>query len=117
MIIYRIQDKEGRGPFRPGFSESWIEDRDDHDNLLPWNLEFGVLMVADWEIVACGCRSKKQLRRWFSRVEYYRLLSLGYASVTLTPSRILAESKIQCVFARVIPLHVGATRFNLYEAE
>lgn len=115
MIIYRIQDREGRGPFRPGFSERWIEDRPDHGNLLPWNLEFGVLMVADWEIVACGCRTKEQLRRWFARVEYDRLLKLGYAAVTMKPSRILAESKIQCVFARIIPLHAGATRFNLYE--
>jgi hypothetical protein len=40
-FVYRIQDKKGRGPYRPGFSSQWVEDRDDHDNLFPWYQEFG----------------------------------------------------------------------------
>lgn len=28
--IYRVQDADGRGPFKPGFSRKWVIDRDDH---------------------------------------------------------------------------------------
>ena len=34
--VYRVQDADGRGPFKPGFSHQWVEERADHENLLPW---------------------------------------------------------------------------------
>jgi hypothetical protein len=43
--VYRVQDVEGRGPWRPGFSRLWVRDRDDHDNLRPWVEQFGVGII------------------------------------------------------------------------
>jgi len=41
LFVYRVQDKEGRGPWRPGFSQIWVETRLDHMFLPPWYVEFG----------------------------------------------------------------------------
>ena len=34
-LVYRIQDNEGRGPWKPGFSSQWVIEREDLENLLP----------------------------------------------------------------------------------
>jgi len=94
MRIYRIQDKQGRGPFKPGFSDKWLEDRDDWDALKPWYDEMGPvhrLGIAGMSM-GIGCRSLDQLRRWFSAGEYLTLLRHGYQAVGMNAGRILGES-------------------------
>lgn len=100
MIVFRIQDSDGRGPWKPGVSRKWVEDRDDHDNLPPWYYEFGPVhkKAFTWESVGSACQTIDQLRRWFTPSEYKKLLNLGYQAVKIEASRILAESSIQCVF-------------------
>ena len=114
--VYRIQDKQGRGPFKPGFSSKWVEPRDDHENLIPWIYEFG--MVQNKAIVGCAvgcaCQTVEQLRRWFTQSEYNTLKRFGYHAVSLEAGRILAESDIQCVIERAIPLREQVTPFDLY---
>ncbi|AVR89055.1 hypothetical protein [Thauera aromatica] len=116
-IVYRIQDADGRGPWKLGFSRHWVEDRDDHDLLIPWYREFG--RVDQRAIVGmhigCGCRTEEQLRRWFTPTEYARLVEFGYRAVQMEVGRILAESNIQCVFERVRPLRWDVEPFALYE--
>jgi len=113
--VYRIQDKEGRGPWRPGFSHIWIEDRDDHNNLLPWYIEFGsVLHAQRGYAIGCGCLSLDQLRRWFIKTEYNRLKLLGYSAVKMQFDRILGSSDIQCVFERKLPLNRKIKTIELY---
>ena len=116
-LIYRVQGMDGRGPFKPGFSKKWIEDRPDHDNLLPWMVEFGAVhkMACTWENIGCGCLTIEQLRRWFTRTEYEKLLDYGYVAVKMQPSRILARSDIQCVFTRAVPLRHDVQPFMLYD--
>ena len=46
--IYRVQDAQGRGPWKPGFSHRWVEDRPDHYNLPPWFVEFGRCDLKGW---------------------------------------------------------------------
>ena len=119
LTIYRIQDKDGRGPWKPGFSRTWIEDRPDHDNLTPWPFEFpgvGVHLSRGMHN-GCATRTIEQLKRWFTESEYRTLLQHGYQAVKMTATRILAESEIQCVFERSTPLRKNATPFNLYEKE
>ena len=115
-IVFRIQDVEGRGPWKPGFSHKWVQDREDHENLLPWHIEFGrVTQYAySWELIGCGCTSIEQLRRWFTDVEYCTLLSYGYQAVQITASRILAQSDTQCVFTTKIPFNKQFVIFDLY---
>ena len=114
--IYRVQDKDGRGPWKPGFSRFWVEDRDDHDNLVPWYVEFGDVhrRAIVGMHMGCGCRSLEQLRRWFTATEYATLQLAGYQAVQMAADRILAESDIQCVFERAKPLHIGVDAVELY---
>lgn len=114
--IFRVQDKEGRGPWRPGFSHKWVEDRDDHDNLVPWLHEFGrVDGTAIYGMaIGCGCLTLDQLRRWFTESEYRTLQRYGYHAVKMQVGRVLAASELQCVFERAKPLRCDVERVELY---
>ena len=119
--VYRVQDAKGRGPFRPGFSEKWVEERPDHDNLQPWLIEFPDVLKSirtrqqfSHCSYGCGCKSLDQLRRWFTRSEYSRLKEFGYSAVVLQVDRILAQSEVQCVFERELPLTWGAKAVELW---
>ena len=116
-IVFRIQDKYGRGPWKPGFSRYWVEPRPDHANLIPFYQEFGPVFqyATSGMFLGCGCLSENQLRRWFSPTEYQRLIKLGYQAVRIGAGRILAESDIQCVFERTKPLHKDVSVFDLYD--
>jgi len=115
-IVYRIQDCEGRGPFKPGFSKQWIEERPDHENLQPWFIEFGRVdhRVMTGETAGSACRSLEQLRRWFSKREYRRLKKCGYRAVKMNVNRIIAESDIQCFVGRAKPFCKDAEIVKLY---
>lgn len=115
-IIYRIQDKDGRGPWKPGFSSKWVEDREDHEKLLPWYVEFGPVheRLLFGEVGGSGCLTLKQLRRWFTASEYETLKKFGYYAVKMEVGRILAESDIQCVFGRAKPLNKDVEGVILY---
>lgn len=117
--IMRVQDDEGRGPWRPGFSRLWVHDRPDHDALIPWPQQFGMGIIPrdTWPFgrhFGCGCRTVEQLQRWFTAAEYETLTRYGYRAVRLDVDCILAESDIQLVFQRMRPLRAGAEPFDLY---
>lgn len=114
--VYRVQDKDGRGPWKPGFSQMWIEERADHDNLPPWFLQFGRVerFAIAGMYVGCGCRTVEQLKRWFLPSEFETLKRHGYRAVKLKVGRILAASDIQCVFECAKPLQKIAEPFELY---
>jgi hypothetical protein len=113
--IYRIQDSEGRGPWRPGFSHTWVEPRADHDNLIPGHKELN--MPQNFYKFRCygfGCTSKHMLQRWFTPSEYQTLLRYGYRAVEISVNEILASSDTQCLFGRNIPLNLKCSTFRLY---
>lgn len=117
--VYRVQDVEGRGPWRPGFSRLWVRDRDDHDNLRTWVEQFGVGIIprTGWPFgkhFGCACRTLEQLRRWFTAEEYATLQAYGYQAVSMDVQRVLAESDIQLVFQRARPLRAGVEPVELY---
>ena len=118
-VIYRVQDKDGRGPWKPGFSKRWVETREDHDNLPPWGEEFGLSKVLNQllcgEHAGSGCRTLDQLRRWFTASEYQTLLVYGYRAVRMEVNRVLAESDKQLVFGRAKPLSEDVIGIELYE--
>lgn len=114
--IVRIQDRAGRGPWKPGFSHRWVEDRPDHYALVPWYQEMGRvdrLAIAGMHI-GCGCRTEEQLRRWFTLTEYERLVAFGYQAVRMQVGRILGSSETQVVFERARPLREAVAAFDLY---
>ena len=113
--IYRVQDKDGRGPFKPGFSHKWIKVRAAHDDLKPWFSEFGAINRKVRSGFRCGsaCLSISKLRIWFTREEYATLQSLGYQAVKMDAD-ILAESFSQCFFERERPLAEAIQPIELY---
>lgn len=115
-FVFRIQDADGRGPWKPGFSHKWVEPRDDHAYLLPWYEEFGrvdgLMVAGEWG--GCGCETLKQLRRWFTESEYRKLKDLGYSAVKMKVHRNLAMSKKQLVFTRMKPLNEDVEIVELY---
>ena len=114
-VVYRIQDKSGRGPFKPGFSESWVQPRQDHENLTPWFVEFGRIdnHVLTGQSSGSACKSLEQLRRWFTKTEYKRLKKQEYSAVKME-ANILAESDKQCFIVRNMPLNEKTQKIKLY---
>jgi len=111
IVVYRIQDKFGRGPFRPGFSQRWLDDEltQGKTELPSWMEEFGADLIIKrgrpGEYYGSACRSLEWLDRWFSFSEQQRLAALGFMTVSLTVTRLLAHSECQIVFAIDHPLN------------
>lgn len=109
--VFRIQDREGRGPFRPGFSRLWLDaDIGDRARLPSWIEEFGEDAFDGVPDRACGfsaVRTIEQLRAWFSDGERRRLHEFGFAAVEVPDANILRASEHQVLCWRDRPLAVG----------
>jgi hypothetical protein len=105
-MIFRMQDKDGRGPWKPGFSETWI-DPERTDYSAPTVMEdFGASIIGQCRYyqaigyhVGVGCSDETQLEKWFSEKEKDTLRRLGYNVVQFSPTHEIARSKWQVVFA------------------
>lgn len=99
--FYRVEDDQGRGPFKPGLSRYWVREDRDHEMLPPW---YEVVPVAQvlrqlrkGERAGSACESKDDLARWFSQGELNLLMRMGYRVVEFRPVRVLYRLKHQCV--------------------
>lgn len=116
--VYRIQDREGRGPFKPGFSRFWADEEFADGVLgLPTILQdFGADLITrlgrDGEHFGTAVRTPQELQKWFSNTEMAKLADLGYNPVSLRIDRVLAESSSQLVFAKSAPLTSGAVMID-----
>lgn len=120
--IYRVQDLQGRGPWKPGFSHIWSEDHTEEWYLQrpSWWEQFGMepmKIAITGMALGSGCLTLEGLRHWFTPAEYFSLKSLGYQAVRMEVGRILAQSPIQVVFERAKPLKEGAEPIELYEPQ
>jgi hypothetical protein len=100
--IYRVQDRNGRGPWKPGFSHKWI---DVSRTSLPPTIaeDFGheaYQRIPAGFHVGCGVRSPIALHAWFTKSEAKRLDFFGYYVAELEVDWIMAESATQLLFAR-----------------
>ena len=117
LFVFRVQDKDGRGPWKPGFSAKWVVPRRDHDNLPPMYEEFKQIeaqMIPGKAVYGSACPTIKKLRRWFTKKEYAKLKQYGYHAMMMRVDNILAMSEVQLVFARSLPLNVGCRPVKLY---
>ena len=113
MVVYRVQDPEGRGPFRPGFSRYWLdEDLGERSRLPSWGEEFGHDLISKnyrkRHHYGSAVKTLHEVTIWFSASELLRLKLYGYSVVKLQADRILAESTVQVVFERKKPFNIGA---------
>lgn len=119
VVVYRVQDRDGRGPFKPGFSQVWFEDRTDEEYaaLAPWPLECisAIRKASFGKVGGFACETLDQLRRWFTPNEYKTLLQHGYRAVKLEADAVLARSETQCAFVRSRPLQIGVEEINLHQ--
>lgn len=116
--VYRVQDREGRGPWRPGFSHVWLGDRpeNDYEQLRPiyverpdvWNL------MQEGFHHGCACKTLKQLRNWITKFEWLTLRTHGFDCFEIVPDRIVAETEVQCVIGTREPLSKQKKRVRLY---
>lgn len=110
---YRIQDKSGRGPWRPGFSHRWI-DPDKDDTLCPpmmvdfpqWLPQVAKAQKAGYMHFGCCVEGIAGLHRWFTPLELDRLQSLGFDLVDAEPLTPIAVSPSQIIGASRLPLRM-----------
>lgn len=111
-MIYRIQDSEGRGPFRPGMTMRWIRDEPD-ERLLPVYQDIPDLTerirkakdrIGGALYAGVACRSPEQVARWFNERERSTLEALGYRCVDASRCQIIGEGQMQIVVGWHLPL-------------
>jgi hypothetical protein len=112
--VFRVQDQEGRGPFKPGFSLQWIDkNRDQHQQDII--SEFGWRCLKDVPKgmhSGCGFFSMGQLLKWFTDVELERLYLMEYRIVRLTGCTVIRRSANQLIFYRKKPLKLDAESWH-----
>lgn len=106
-MLLRVQDKEGRGPFKPGITIQWCQSSSRLPSILE---EFPDIVEALAPFhkrgmhLGCGVRGREQLNRWFNDEELRRLSKLGYAIVSINDYEVVKESSNQVIFASKRPL-------------
>jgi len=102
--VYRVQDLDGRGPYKPGVSMKWSSDC---GPILPTiHQDFGpdiaTAFMPGWHY-GCAFRTLEQVRAWFSIPEVVRLADLGYHLVSMRAEPV-RESAHQLIIRRKLPL-------------
>ena len=108
MKLFRIQDSEGRGPYRPGFSKQWADK--DGPICAPWWIELGISLQAAMAMLPRGMfngsafDSLGKLEQWFTPSELEKLGKFNFNIVRFRPDKLIAETPTQVVFAQSYPL-------------
>lgn len=117
IVVYRVQDREGRGPYRPRFSHYWTDPEHDARNPLEPTMMYDprtMVLRHNSDAFGYAFRTPSLLLEWFSITELHRLAELNYYPVTMLVDRVLKESPRQLIFWRNRPLAVGVRRVPLH---
>lgn len=114
--VYRVQAADGRGPWRPGWSATWIDGDAPADRLAETVMDLVPIAVLrrlpSTMVWGSACRTVDALMAWFTPVERARLRALGYHPVRLNVEIVVAESRWQMLVGRSRPFAEGATRVS-----
>lgn len=114
----RIQDAEGRGPWRPGFSAMWADLEKDDSMCPPVTLDFPQMFAQiakarrdGLRYFGCCVAGVRGIHRWFTPLEIARLRALGFRLVDaepltpigVSPSQILGASRLPLCLLPVVP--------------
>lgn len=118
MTVFRYQDNEGRGPFKPGMTERWIVERESKPVGLVHQIGLHELRrhIASFSRMfphnefryGFGCRSIDRLYRWFTPEERRNIAALGYHLVAILAEHVIVANNDEVMFARTRPLHQRA---------
>lgn len=105
--LVRVQDREGRGPWRPGFSSTWVgDDTPMHGKPIPSYP--GALKAA---LDACeagmqtGCAVfADQIGLWFSPADLDRLARLGFYVADASACKVIFIAPDQALVASHEPM-------------
>ncbi|KFI27789.1 hypothetical protein CN97_00820 [Haematobacter massiliensis] len=107
--ILRIQDRTGRGPWRPGCASKWVDAwrtsqlppiyDDVHDFRKIVSGAHGAGLH-----IGCAVRGMDGLGKWFSPMELSRLITQGFGVVDASGCDVLAETEHQLLIASKWPL-------------
>lgn len=105
--IIRIQDTDGRGPWRPGFSYQWIGD--DTPTGMPaishYPKALAAAVCADKRGLHVGCAVYDiDIGKWFSPRDIEKLKSLGFAMVDASRCTVLFSAPGQVLIGSELPL-------------
>ena len=95
--VYRVQNKDGKGPYRN--TKEWSTH--DHDSSYKTPLpskDFGSAWYHQEKPVKFGFRTMAQLRGWFTKRELGSLEKLGFTICRLMVEKIVLESSKQVAF-------------------
>ena len=116
VIAYRVQHTDGRGPWRPGFSHTWIDGDAPADRLTETVLDLlplsHIRALPSTMHYGSACRTMADLLRWFTAIEQGRLARLGFYPVRVNADAVLAESPWQMIIGRYRPFYEGASRLK-----
>lgn len=110
-MILRVQDAVGRGPWRPGLSDRWV-DAWRTESLPPIYEElpaFAALVNYAHRSglhIGCAARGKSGLLAWFSPMELLRLDGMGFHIVDASVCEVLAETPNQIIVGSPQPLRL-----------
>lgn len=109
--LYRVQDKTGRGPWRPGYSHKWVSDKRGAPDLLPPIFEdlpsFRQVVTLAHTLgfhIGIAVRGWQQFGAWFLPDELERLRADGFNVVQCDNCRVFAETKHQVMIGSKAPL-------------
>lgn len=109
MKLYRFQDAEGRGPWRPGFSHRWIDPDKDDSECPPMMQEFprwqrAVRAARHLPYIGCCVIGEAGIRRWFTDDEIQRLLAFGFRLVDASALTPICVGAAQVIAGSRFPL-------------
>jgi len=109
--LYRVQDKNGRGPWRPGYSHTWVSNDRDAPSLLPPIYQelptFKQMVTFAHSMglhIGVAVRGIDALQKWFMPDELAKLRNDGFRVVQCDNCRVLAETPNQVLIASKAPL-------------
>jgi len=110
MRILRIQDKSGRGPWRPGFSAQWLSE---NGPPLPPAIQetvpnfSAIVAKAHNAGLHIGCAVREEdLRHWVQSCEMQKLMAMGFRIVNASQCQVLAHDDHQVLIASKKPLRL-----------
>lgn len=111
MNLYRIQDADGRGPWKPGFSKNWIDWHKD-DSLCPpiqvefpnWKAVIQIAGIRGFTAFGCCVAGMAGLHRWFTPDEMRRLARFGYNLIDASAMTPICTGKSQIIAGWTRPL-------------
>ena len=116
MIVYRVQDADGRGPWRPGLSRQWVDADAPAGRLVETIFDLipldEIRDMRERYYLGCACRTLADLGAWFTPIEKERLRALRFHPVMIQADAVIAESRFQILIGRLRPMAVGATRLS-----